>query len=292
MSKWSGKTKGSLLGYKFFIWLIDLAGLRVSYFFLRIVSFHYFLFSKTSNEVLLSFYKEHLRYSHATARQLVRKNYFNLAQSILDRIAFSMGKASSYTFDNSKGKHLIPALKEEKGIILVSAHVSNWAVAGEMLGSYGKKINVLMFENEHRAIKNFLDKKKKDSGFHVIELKEDMSHIIKVHLALKNGEVICMHGDRFLEGARTLSSQFIDEEALFPSGPFSMIKKLNASYSFVFTAKTSARNYDFWATHPKKPDGNELDILKEYVDELEKCVERYPDQWFNYHDFYDKPNAS
>ena len=46
MSEWDGKSKGSLLGYKIFVFCIRNFGIRVSYGVLYFVAAYYFLFLK------------------------------------------------------------------------------------------------------------------------------------------------------------------------------------------------------------------------------------------------------
>ena len=45
MSRWDGKTKGSLTGYKIFLFFIKTLGLGFAYGLLRVVTYYYYLFA-------------------------------------------------------------------------------------------------------------------------------------------------------------------------------------------------------------------------------------------------------
>jgi len=287
MAKWTGKTRGNLLGYQILVWFIELTGLKPTYFILRFVSYYFFLFDKESNQHLNDFYKQVIDSDPKLVKKIIRNNYFLLAQSIVDKVALSMGAGNQIQFSND-GENGLRALAEDpsKGGFLISAHLGNWDLAGQYLGGLTSKVNVVMFQNEHEQIKKFLDKQKKASGFQVIPYSADMSHLIAIYQAIKRGELVCMHADRYVENSPTIELDFFKRTAKFPSGPFEIIAKLNAHYSFVFTAKTSSLHYHFSGTKPKKPQKNAEAIAQEFVSILEKKVREHPEQWFNYHDFY------
>ena len=46
MSQWDGKYKGTVLGYKIFVFLIQKAGVNAAYVLLYFVASYYFLFLK------------------------------------------------------------------------------------------------------------------------------------------------------------------------------------------------------------------------------------------------------
>ncbi len=76
-----------------------------------------------------------------------------------------------------------------------------------------------------------------------------------------------------------------------------LASKYKIPVSFVFSLKESNRKYHFYATKGKvfpniqKPgakQGNIQKMVEEYVAYLETMVKKYPFQWFNYHDFWEK----
>ena len=288
MATWTGKTRGNLLGYRIFVWLIRNFSLRFAYFLLKIVSLYFNFFAADTKKHLQYFYLEILGYSKKEAAKLVKQNFFLLAQSIVDKMAFAMGKGKEITFTNHGEQWLKDIADLKKGGFFISAHLSNWEIAGQILKDIDVKINVVMLENEHEMIKQYLEKQQSLPKYNVIAQKEDMSHLIKIYQAIKKGEIVCMLADRYVQKNATFEIDFFGRSALFPAGPFQLIEKLKVPYTFVFTAKTSMANYHFTSTEPKIPNSKAENIANDFVRLLEEKVRKYPEQWFNYHDFYQK----
>ena len=71
MSKWDGKSKGSVLGYQIFVFCIKHLGVRTAYFMLYFVAAYYFLFLKKSNRVIFYYFHKRLGYSRFKAKKMV-----------------------------------------------------------------------------------------------------------------------------------------------------------------------------------------------------------------------------
>ena len=100
-----------------------------------------------------------------------------------------------------------------------------------------------------------------------------------------------MHADRFLEGNKTFSASFLGEKARFPMGPFVLASTFKVPVSFVFAVKESNMHYHFFASSIKNYEYLEKEtvmqeMLLEFTKEMEIKVKRYPEQWFNYYNFW------
>lgn len=284
MSSWKGKTRGGLLGYKIFIYILSKLGVGAAYLLLRIVSLYYVLFAPKSTRAIYKYFRQIVGYDPLPAVVAVYKNYYIFGQTLIDKIAIGSGQADAfkYTFD---GVEHLKELKETGGII-ISAHLGNWEIAGFLLESVDITTNILLYEAEHEQIKNYLDEVMKSKKVNIIPIKSDLSHIFKVNIALKNKEVICMHGDRFTAGARVARRSFMGKNAYFPLGPFTMANKLKVPYIFAYAVRGEDKTYHLSATPVKIADGNIDALLDEYIDHLTLKLNQVPLQWFNYYDFW------
>ncbi|HAD34385.1 MAG TPA: lipid A biosynthesis acyltransferase, partial [Chitinophagaceae bacterium] len=95
--------------------------------------------------------------------------------------------------------HLENMVKQDKGGLLVSAHLGNWEAAGHLLKRLNTRIHIVMYDGEHEKIKAYLDKVRERS-FNVIVIKNDISHIYEINEAFKRNEFVCIHADRFVKG--------------------------------------------------------------------------------------------
>ena len=56
-SEWEGKSKGSVLGYKIFVFFIQNFSTNSAYFLLYFVAFYYCLFSVKTNKAMYYYFK-------------------------------------------------------------------------------------------------------------------------------------------------------------------------------------------------------------------------------------------
>lgn len=292
MSGWNGRSKGTTLGYKIFIFLLKYGGLGSAYFLLRFVAWYYVLFVPAARRPIIYLYEKRLGFDRKKSNRLFRRNIYIFGQTLLDKFYTLSTQKNIFHVSREGGHHLNDMVAAGKGGIIISAHVGNYELAGHLLERLNTKINIVMFDGEDAQIKHYIESATGPKSFHIIYIKEDMSHIYEMSAALRRNELICLHADRYLEGARTIRQEFLGEEASFPFGPFALGSKLRAPVSIVFALKTGNNSYHFTATEPRIFDGRGSEgaerMLSAYVCELEKVVGAYPEQWFNYFDFWEK----
>lgn len=294
MATWDGKSRANLLGYQIFVLTLKYAGIAPAYFILRFVAFYYFLFSHKSSKALDSYFMKRMAWASWKAVWAKYSNYYIFGQTLLDRIAVMSGLGHRFSFDFEGEEHLIRMAESGTGGMLVSAHIGNWEVAGHLLYRIKTKINVVLHEAEHEKIKQFLDKAKGKNTMDVILIKDDISHVYQISLALQRGELICMHGDRFMPWAKTVTAPFLGAEALFPQGPFALAVGFKVPVCYVFAMKEGNWHYHFSATEPKiyqaEKRGQKEELIQlalcDFIKEAEKTIHKYPLQWFNYYDFW------
>jgi predicted LPLAT superfamily acyltransferase len=291
MSSWEGKSKGSPLGYRIFVSILRHFGVLPGYFVLRFVVLYYFLFSPKSSGHIVSYFHKRLHYSKWVSLRMLYKNYYLLGQSIIDKLVIMSGIENkfSYNFDGEENLKKITAL--QNGGLLISAHLGNWEIAGFLLKRLNTRIHVVMYDGEHQQIKQYLEAVTGKRNMNVIVIKNDLSHIYAITEALKNNDLVCIHADRFLEGNKTVRRNFLGEAANFPAGPFVLATSLKVPVSYVFAFKESNTHFHFYASEMKIYDkaAKEMlmqEMLADFVGEMELKAKQYPEQWFNYYNFW------
>jgi predicted LPLAT superfamily acyltransferase len=292
MAGWEGKTRGGLLGYRIFAITVKYLGLSSAYLLLRFVSLYYFFFSRKSNKHIYYYFRQRLCYPSCKARMAVYRNYYVFGQVLIDKVVMMAGMTGKYTF-NFEGEEYLNQMKD--GGLIISAHAGNWEGAGNLLNRIEIPFNIVMFDEEHKKIKDYLEDIMKEKNVKIIVLKDDFSHLVEIKKALDHKELIVLHGDRFLPGSKTLTANFLGAPAKFPEGPFYLAARFGVPVSFAFAMKESTRHYHFHATPARlyKSDAirqvdEELlqEMLKDYISELEKVLKQYPLQWYNYYGFW------
>jgi len=292
MPSWKGKSRGTPLGYKIFIFLIKYTGLRSAYFLLYFVSFYFVFFGNKKPQRF--YFKNVLKQTPLQAFWSRYKNNFRFGQILIDKVAALSGYGSKFTFDFD-GEEYLRDMKE--GGFMIGAHMGNWEVAGELLKRLDIKVNILMLENEHDSIKKLLEDVQSEKTMNIILIKDDLSHILSIKQALDQKEIIVIHGDRFIEASPSIPALLMGKLAHFPYGPFYLAARFNKPVSFAFAFKETSKHYHFYATpgklFPKIKNIKDRKlitgmILNEYIQQLEIMIDKYPHQWFNFYDFWEE----
>jgi predicted LPLAT superfamily acyltransferase len=100
-----------------------------------------------------------------------------------------------------------------------------------------------------------------------------------------------MPADRFVGSAKFIPLSFLGVTAHFPMGPFSVAVSRSLQVLAVNVMKTSAEGYKIYVT-PLRYDSQAAkttqirQLAQSYVDELERVLKLYPEQWYNYYEFW------
>jgi predicted LPLAT superfamily acyltransferase len=290
MSRWKGKSKGTSAGYKFFVFLIKTTGLQGTYIFLRFVTFYYFFFSPSTSRHILDLYRNILKFNKIKSWAGLYRNYNNLGQTLIDKVAIMSGIPTNFTFHFDGEEHLHAMIAGKKGGLLLSGHLGNWDAAGHLLKRLNTRIHIVMYDGEDIQIKQYMDEVTGPKTFNIILVKNDLSHIYKITEALASNEVVCMHADRFLPGNKTITTDFFGLPARFPEGPFLLALKLKAPVAIVYAFKEGNKHYHLYSTPVKTYDSHHGDSMKgivsEFASSMEQMTRKYPEQWFNYYNFW------
>lgn len=290
MSQWDGKSKGTVLGYKIFVFFIKNVGIKSAYFILYFVATYYFIFLKQSNASIFYYFRKRLGYSYFKSKRMVFNSYYTFGQTIIDKIAIRAGLKNQFTYEHDGGEIIIRLLKEKKGGVLISAHMGNFEIAEHFFSEVDAdfQINLVTTDLEHSAIKKYLESVAQKPTIKFILISDDLSHIFEINAALARNELVCFTGDRYFEGVKSLSEKLLGQEALFPAGPFLISSRLKVPVVFVYVMKEPNLHYHLYTREAKVKHRDEKGLLKEYTQSLEMIIEKYPLQWFNYFDFWNQ----
>jgi predicted LPLAT superfamily acyltransferase len=290
MPSWQGRSKGRKTGFRIFVWVLRTGGVRPAYFLLGFVSFYYFLFSRESSRHLYRYFRRRLDYAAFKSVVSIYKNYYRFGQTIIDKVVLTSGIPHHFSFDFDGEHYLREMVAEKKGGLLLSAHIGNWEIAGHLLQRLNTSMHIVMFDGEQEQIKAYMERITGRHTAKIILIKEDLSHIYAIQEALQQNEFVCMHADRFMEGNKTITANFLGRPARFPAGPFLLANAFRVPVSFVFAMKETALHYHFYAGPPRiypKPQPGLPGMPEDFCTAMEAMVRRYPVQWYNYYDFWE-----
>ncbi len=294
MANWHGKSRGTVLGLKIYVFLIRTFGLYFSYFVLWFVAAYFIVFSFSSTRSTYYLFRKRLNYSPLRAAANVYISYFTFGKIQLDRIAIASGQREKFTFEFDGIEHIKDLLKQKKGGILLTAHIGNFNLARHFFDDYHDPavVNLVMTDFEHKQIKNYLESVTGKSTLNTIVLRDDLSHIFKMREALQRNELLVFAADRYVKNSKIYHLDFLGKEAKFPQGPFKLASRNNIPALIVHIMREKDFHYHFFARPAGGKESTGKELLKLYLHNLESMVKKYPHQWYNYYDFWNDHNKT
>ncbi len=287
--EWEGKSKGTVLGYKIFIFFIRKLGVRAAYGLLYFVALYYVFFAGRSTRSIFYYFRKRLKYSWIKSVFSIYKSYYVFGKTIIDKAAISSGLQNRFTHECDGVDNIIELLDKKQGGIMISAHVGNFEIAEFFFEEIDTRsqISLVTTDAEHKNIKEYMEKVTMRSNVKFILVKEDMSHIFEINNALSNGQLVCFTGDRYMKGQKVLTESLMGKEANFPAGPFLLASRLNVPVLFVYVMKETNKHYHLYARQAEVKNRDAQGLLKKYTESVEWMLKKYPLQWFNYFDFWE-----
>jgi predicted LPLAT superfamily acyltransferase len=214
-------------------------------------------------------------------------------QCILDRFAVYAGRRNFFNVEIIGNEHYLSLLNEEKGFIVASSHVGNFELIGYLLRQDKKRTHTLVFGEEAKEIMTNRAKSLQENNVEIIPASSDMSHVFKLKDALQNGDIVSMPSDRNFGSAKTVECDFLNGKADFPQGTFVLATTMEVPIIAIFSLKKSFSKYIVYVK-PLSQEGFEtLDkreknarLAQSFASELEIILQKYPEQWFNFYDFW------
>lgn len=216
-------------------------------------------------------------------------NHVKFSQVVIDKFAMYAGKRFKV---EAEGMEAIEELNARPdGYIQLSAHIGNYEIAGYTLSAENKPFNALVFDGEKASVMENRGKLFGSTLIKMIPLKADMSHLFVIDQALQDGQIVSMPADRINGSPKFLEHSFLGATARFPQGPFSLATMRGLEVLAVHVMKTSLSTYKIhvfplsYDRSAKRKD-QMVQLLKAYVDTLEAMLRLYPEQWYNFFDFW------
>lgn len=290
---WTGRSRGKPWGYVLFLRTIRLLGRRGAYLLVYLVLPYYFLAGRDVRAASHTWF-DHLRGKRSWWRRQrdAWKHMQAFARSLIDSLIIAMGREEQFTYSRVGREHLIGALEQGRGVVLLSAHVGGRAVGGRLLPSE-HPLNLVAYDNEAEAIKEAIERYRIREPPRIIPLGDGANTSLQILRALRRGEIVAMLADRTRD-ENIIRLPFLGREAAFPVGPFLVAVLSGAPVVTALIHKRGGRELVFEVTPAMEPgkvsrderDAAVRELAQAYVRALEAYARAHPYQWFNFYDFW------
>jgi predicted LPLAT superfamily acyltransferase len=276
------------------IWIIRNLPWHVGYAILTPITLYFFVTSRRARVTSRDYLRRVLGREPGWGE--IYRHCFTYSAANMDRVLFLSDRAEEYEIE-IVGLDLIKRLIEEgRGGILLGAHFGSF----DALRLVGRKSPVAVRPLMHKPIAGTLslildelDPKLRKS---VIEIGSP-DVMLQVREALERGEFVGILGDRTPADQRSVLVPFFGDEAPFPAGPIALAATLHAPVVLVYGVRAGRRRYEvgfqlfaeeiFLGRATRSEDLRHWIGL--YAAWLEGMCRRHPYNWFNFHEFWDKP---
>lgn len=287
--QWAGTTYGSGGLHKSLIWTLRYIDVRFLYLFASIFVVPVCLILNDSRRTAYRYFRDRHGYGRIRAAWATYINHCKFAQVVIDKFAMYAGK--KFEVEVSGMDRFNELASKDEGFLHLSSHIGNYEIAGYTLVSERKTINAVVYAHEKASVMENRNNMFTKTNIRMITLRQDMSHLFEIDQALCNGDIVSFPTDRFMGQAKCVECTFLGKTAKFPQGPFSVATMRGLDVLAVNVMKTGLVKYRIHVTplqYDKEAPRREQirQLSRAYVAELEKRVLEYPEQWYNFFDFW------
>ncbi|MFH1783050.1 MAG: lysophospholipid acyltransferase family protein [Candidatus Omnitrophota bacterium] len=225
---------------------------------------------------------------------LARKAFRNFGLYLVDFF-----RVTQYTKEDFKKRVKIVGLenvdnvlKQGRGVIVLSAHLGNWEIAGIAMGARGYDISAVTLNHKHKNIDDFFIDQREKKGMKVITMNSAMKKCVS---CLRKAGLLALLGDRDFTDSGVML-KFFGKETSIPKGPVLLSLKTNAAIIPGFGIRTSRFDYTLFFEEPldikvdESLDKREAikEAVKATIPIMEKYIKKYPEQWLVFRRFWEK----
>lgn len=297
------KELGSKAGLKLLITLYSIVGRRVTEGLLYPISLIYLLSARSARDACFC-HHEHLskvtpvktgKWQHAF------KTFHFFARSIMDSILAWKGQLRADKIRWANVDVVNNLIKSKQGAVVLTAHFGPVEAARALHRFKGElSLYALMHTDNAKKYQSVLELVFPDAHRNVIPVSEvNMATFSILQSKISQGAFLGLMGDRLTPNGKEkyIERTFLGETAFFPVGPFLMAAVLNVPVLTMFVSYREDSEEFTAEWNDITPDLN-LDrkariesLVDSYVKQLEQQTKRFPQQFFNFFDFWRLPTG-
>jgi len=255
--------------------------------FLRIVLYpiclYFMFFAPTAKQHAKKYLEKILRKPVTRCIQL--KHFYTFASTILDRVYFLKDQHERFDIE-VHGLENLHSITEGQGAVLLGAHLGSFEVLRSLALKNKIPLKILMHMETSQMMTSMLHKLNPAIAEAVITMG-DPNSILQAKDWIETGGYIGILADRVYQADKTVTRQFLGQNAKFSTGPFRLIKLFKVPVIFFCGVYLGGNRY---AIHFEKLDFSKHSNIDEnvvlYIQTLEKYTNAYPLNWFNFYDYW------
>lgn len=287
---WSGRTGGTRRMQQSLIRIFRHFPPWVVYPIVWIWVCFYILFAHAGRRGIWHYWRHRLGYGRWSSAVNLYLNYLEFGKVIMDRFAAYAGRHITIRVEGQEV--LDRVMNGNSGVIVLSTHIGNQELAGYSFHA-PKPMYVLSYLGDTETVNDNRRRKFEEMHLHIIPMKPDGSHVLDMHNALSDGNILSVHADRLFYGSKAVYAPILGQEAAYPEGPFRIAVAEAVPVVSLFMMREGADTYTLYVR--QLSDGNwegetqreqARTLLQRYIATNEEMLRKYPRQWFHFYEFW------
>lgn len=218
------------------------------------------------------------------------------ARTLLDRIFILSGNSARYSVRSEGREMLIEEQAHGHGMILLGSHLGSFEACRMLVRQKaGLDVHMVAYFGASQKIRSVLDALAPELANRIIDPTAPDA-VFRMREVVEGGGALAILADRVGIGERRATAEFFGAAIELPAGPYLLAHALGCPVYSFFGLLAGKDRYDSYVERvaervvlPRQERQRALDAYAQtYASQLEKYCRRYPYNWFNFYDYWEK----
>jgi len=290
------KERSNMFMLRVMTWISLKLGRRVGRIVLHLITLYFLAFAPSSRRASKQYLTKALGRSASLCDQY--RHFFTFAATIHDRIYLINQRFDLFEFEVEGAKTIHAHLDTGQGLFLAGAHLGSFEVIRSLGKDKDLRVAMFMHEENAKKINAMLTAINPNAGRDIIGLG-NVESMLQVNQKLEEGYAIGILADRIFGDDAVYPVQILGDEVYLPLGPFRLAALLRQKVMFMTGLYLGGNRYsihfhplaDFTNTAREERDIAVKHAMHEYAKQIDYYCRIAPYNWFNFFDFWQKPNT-
>ena len=283
-----GITFGSAWMFKALISMLKTINIKVLYAFMAICVIPVTLVFSSGARLTFRYFHQRRGYGWWKSLSATYKNHCLFGQTVIDKFAMYAGHKFQIAYQGLESYQKLLELPD--AFIQLSAHIGCSEILGYSL-HVDKPCNVLVYGGEKASLMGYRKASFGDMNIRMIPVGMENTNSDAIVEALDRGEILSAFADRMMNINKVVVSTLHGSKVNLAKGPFSLATTRGIEVIMASTMKEKDGSYTAYFTplpYDKTLSKSEQrqQLADAYTAEIERLLDMYPYQWFNYSDLW------
>ena len=298
--RWSSRSIGSDWQHRAFYLAIRVGGRKAAYGMLYFVVAWYVLFSPLARGRASHYLRRRFPESSGLARLWhCYRLIFEFGKVLVDRAVVGILGPGSFAVFLDGREELLKLRDENRGLILMTAHVGCWQLAMSALGFLQRPVNMLMRREDGDIDRHYYEHAGIPCPYQIIDPTGYLGGTLEMLGALKQGQIVSVMGDRQFGSEKSSTRvDFLGGQVAVPFSAYKLAAVTGAPIVVFFSNKNGPKSYRLQlAKVIRVPQlkGRNAETFAPFAQEFAKVLEDfsrlYPYQFYNFYNLWSSQQA-